>query len=163
MPKVQFVLRRSFFLIGSLVATLALLLTACGATPVKSPVTPPIVVNQTGCPSNSAVSSTPAPANVVLTKSNSYKTTLAHVGDVIEIDLPFGTYWSGPTTSQGELQLQTPAGYAWTPTKVCVWRFTARGTGTTILKFSASAICDFKTVVVCPANVTLYPFTISVQ
>src|SRR5437588_8028327 len=106
--------RRSFFLAGVLVTVLAFVLAACGANTStgsgtgssgSTSTTPTASASQTGCPSTTAMSTVPAPANVVLKPSNNNSTTSAKVGDVIEIDLPFGQAWSGPVTSQGELTL----------------------------------------------------------
>jgi len=93
--------------------------------------------------------------------SNSNTTVTAHKGDVIEIQLPFGQLWNGPTTSQGALQLQTPYGYASQTAKSCIWRFTAQGTGTTQLIFYAKAIC--KKGQMCPQYVMSVPFSIHVS
>jgi hypothetical protein len=101
------------------------------------------------------------PANVVLKPSNSNTTINAHQGDVIEIQLPYGQLWNGPTTSQGGLHLQTPAGYASGTTNACIWRFTAQGTGTTHLNFYGKALC--KKGELCPQYVMSVPFTINVK
>jgi len=102
-----------------------------------------------------------SPANVVLKPSNSSTTVNAHQGDVIEIQLPFGQLWNGPTTSQGVLQLQSPAGYASQTANSCVWRFTAQETGTTQLNFYGKAMC--KKGQLCPQYVMSVPFTINVK
>jgi hypothetical protein len=85
----------------------------------------------------------------------------AHQGDVIEIQLPFGQQWNGPTTSQGTLQLQTPYGYPSQTANSCIWRFTAQGTGTTQLEFYGKAIC--KAGQMCPQYVVSVPFSIHVS
>ncbi|MDQ6661840.1 MAG: hypothetical protein M3Z24_12865, partial [Chloroflexota bacterium] len=136
--------RRSFFLIVPLTLLLAFLCTACGTntgttgTGSSSGATPTPTAIQGygaayGCPSDAVVNTAPSKANVTLTVQNSSLTTSAHTGDVVEIDVPFGQQWSGPKTSQGNLQLQSPAGYAWKESKMCVWRFVAQTTGTTQL------------------------------
>ena len=163
--------RRSFFLLVSLVAALTFVLAACGKIPgsgssstgsAPSPVpTATSVVFPTGCPSNAVVSTAPAPATLVLKLTDSRSTVNAHMGDVIEIHLPFGQAWSGPTASQGILQLQPPAGYAWKAASACVWRFTVQGTGTAHLNFFGKAIC--KKGQLCPQYVMSLPFTISVK
>ncbi len=161
--------RRSFFLAGVLVTVLAFVLAACGANtstgsgtgssgPSK---TPTASASQTGCPSTTAMNTAPAPANVVLKASNNNSTASAKVGDVIEIDLPFGQAWSGPVTSQGELTLQQPAGFALTPSKVCVWRFTAQSAGTTQLEFYGKAICQKGQA--CPQYIMRLPYTIVIK
>lgn len=161
--------RRSFFLAGVLVTVLAFMLAACGSNtttgsgsgssgPAKTPTAAPSL---TGCPSATAMNTVPAPANVVLKPSNNNSTTSAKVGDVIEIDLPFGQAWSGPLASQGELTLQQPAGFALTPSKVCVWRFTAQSAGTTQLEFYGKAICQKGQA--CPQYIMRLPYTIVIK
>ncbi|HCJ34829.1 MAG TPA: hypothetical protein DHV65_11120 [Ktedonobacter sp.] len=86
----------------------------------------------------------------------------ARTGDVLEIQMPFGLAWESPiTTSQGVLQLQSPSGYAWKPSNACIWRFVAKGTGTTALTFLGRAICQ--KVTTCVPSVTLTSFTIKVS
>ncbi|HZS75274.1 MAG TPA: hypothetical protein VFA41_01565 [Ktedonobacteraceae bacterium] len=156
-------------LVGSLLALLALMLAACGANPGSgggstgsAPATPThIVVSPNGCPSTTVINTSPTPANVVLKPSNSAAPATAHVGDVIEVDLPFGHAWSGPTSSQGELHLQPPAGYELTPAKSCVWRFTAQAAGTTQLNFYGKAIC--KPGQMCPQYVLSVQFTVNIK
>jgi hypothetical protein len=158
-------LRSKFLLVGALVALLVLL-AACGTNTGSTPTTPPSAspspaANTNGCPSSAVVTTAPSPANVVLKPANNSSTVTAHVGDVIEIDLPFGHAWTGPTTSQGQLQLQPPAGFALTTAKACVWRFTAQGAGTTQLEFYGKAICQKGQS--CPLYIMRLPYTIVVQ
>jgi hypothetical protein len=172
MRAVQSSRRRSFFLLVSLAAAFPFLLAACGANgsgststgSAPSPVptsTSTGRVSSNGCPSNAVVGTAPAPATLVLKPSDSRSTINAHLGDVIEIQLPFGQAWSGPTSSQGMLQLQPPAGYAWNTAKACVWRFLVQSTGTTQLNFFGKAIC--KKGEMCPQYIVSLPFTISVK
>ena len=171
MRTVQAVRHRSFFLLVSLVAALTFVLAACGTNPGSgssstgsAPSATPTAtsaVNPNGCPNNTVVSTAPAPATRVLKLSDSRSTVNAHMGDVIEIQLPFGHAWSGPTASQGILQLQPPAGYAWKAANVCVWRFTVQGTGTAHINFYGKALC--KKGQLCPQYVMNLPFTISVK
>jgi hypothetical protein len=168
MRTVQIDRRRSIWLIISLATALVFVLTACGAnsgsgTSTGSPPapTPTSAVNPHGCPSNAVIGTAPTPANVVLKPSNSNTTINAHQGDVIEIHLPFGQLWNGPTSSQGVLQLETPAGYAWGATNSCVWRFTAQGTGITQLNFYGKAMCIKGQM--CPQYIMSVPFTINVK
>ena len=169
MRTVQINRRRSMWLVISLATVLVFVLTACGAnsgsgttsTGSTPPPTSTSGVNVHGCPSNAVISTTPTPANVVLKPSNSSTTINARQGDVIEIQLPFGQVWNGPTTSQGVLQLETPAGYAWGASNSCVWRFTAQGTGVTQLNFYGKAIC--KKGALCPQYIMSVPFTINVK
>ncbi len=114
-----------------------------------------------GCPGDVVVNPQPPAPNVVISIKQGYTVILAHTGDVIEIHLPFGLLWGGPSTSQGTLQLQTPFGYALKNKHVCVWRFVAQGIGTTKLIFTARAIC--KPNQFCPLFVLEVPFTIDVR
>lgn len=148
----------------------AVLLTACGTrmnstatgshTTVSSLPTSRTVAGygrSYGCPSDVLVS--PAPDTVVPEDGKTAIT--AHTGDVVEIQLPFGVAWHGPTTAQGALQLQQPAGYAWKPSNACIWRFLAKGIGTAVLDFSGSAIC--KKASLCVPSVEEATFTLHID
>src|SRR5579863_4719234 len=112
--------------------------TSTGSTPVP---TAPTTSNGTamGCPSNAVVTTSPVTPNVTILLNNSNGTVVAHNGDLIEVRLPFGQQWSVPTTTGNVLQLQTPAGYAMSADKVCVWHFIAKSTGTAEVSFSGRA------------------------
>jgi len=114
-----------------------------------------------GCPSDMVVSTAPSAANVLVKPSQTNAAITAHVGDVVEIRLPFGQRWTGPTASEGGLTIQQPAGYAWKTDNVCVWRFTAKSTGTTNLEFHQQALC--KAGQLCPMYVVEVPFVINVK
>jgi hypothetical protein len=114
-----------------------------------------------GCPSNIVVTGQPGKVNITVTARQMHQTITAHNGDIIEIQLPFGHKWTGPTTSQGVLQLQGPAGYASKSANVCVWRFVARGTGTARLMFYGQALCQASQI--CPMYITAIPFDFSVK
>jgi hypothetical protein len=168
MRTVQIDRRKSLWLMISLATMLTFVLTACGTnsgsgststgtTPVPTVTS---ALNPHGCPSNAVVGTSPT-ANIVLKPSNSNTAVDAHQGDVIEVQLPFGQLWNGPTTSQGVLQLQTPYGYASQTANSCIWRFTAQGAGTTQLSFFGRAIC--KKGQMCPQYVISMPFTIHVK
>src|SRR5215469_14566995 len=94
-----------------------------------------------GCPSDVVVSSAPKAADVTVQPHQGATPITTHQGEVIEVQMPFGLVWEGPTTSQRPLQLQSPYGYAWKPDSACIWRFLAQGTGTVELLFSGMAIC----------------------
>ncbi|HXZ05527.1 MAG TPA: hypothetical protein VEH81_11875 [Ktedonobacteraceae bacterium] len=129
--------------------------------PIQQPTTVVGYGTAHGCPSDTEVTSSLPVANVAVRPTGANSTVIAHVGDVIEIQLPFGHKWTGPTTSEGGLQLQTPAGYAYTATKMCIWRFSAQSVGLTLLTFSAEAICEKGQG--CPQYVFAVTFTIEVK
>lgn len=116
-----------------------------------------------GCPSDVVVTTAPTKANVTIVSPSPTNEgeAAAHVGDIIEVRVPFGSQWSGPTTSQGGLELQQPAGYAWPADQVCVWRFVAKKTGETNLSFSARALC--KRGSMCPMYIRAMPLTVTVH
>ncbi len=116
-----------------------------------------------GCPSNTVVTTAPSQANIIVTSKSvsSDKTIIAHTGDVIEIRLAFGISWSGPTSSQGPLELQKPSGYASMTDQSCIWRFVSTSTGTAALAFTSRPLCDAH--MMCPLYIRLVPITIKVQ
>jgi hypothetical protein len=157
------------------VVIFAFVLAACGTrssstatgststTPASIPTsgTVPGYTTTYGCPSDVVVSTAPAAPNVTVEPKQGNTVINAHRGDVIEIQMPFGVAWQGPTTSQGVLQLQQPAGYVWKPANACIWRFVAMGTGRVALDFSGSAIC--KKVSLCVPSEVDATFTITVD
>ncbi len=149
----------------------AFVLTACGknssgngAEPTPSPTPTPVIVRgygaAYGCPSDVAVSTAPAPANVTIRPGQGHTTFYAHKGDGIEIQMPFGVAWKGPTTSGEALQLQSPSGYVWKPSNACIWRFVASGVGTVELTFFGSALC--KKPILCVPSEIFDAFTVKV-
>jgi hypothetical protein len=114
-----------------------------------------------GCPSAATVTGTPAKANVTVQGNTVKDTVAAHSGDIIEVDMPFGQKWNGPTASLGVLQLQDPAGYAVQSNHACVWRFQAKATGSTLLVFTGRAICGPGKM--CPLYVQSVSFTVDVK
>lgn len=173
------VFRRSTWGVSAVLILLMFTLAACGnnfttstgspaipsasATTSPAPTATPKQANtSTGCPNTTHVTTPATAANVVLKISDSQKTTTVHKGDTVEIDLPFGRNWSGPTSqTQGPLAMQTPSGYASSAAQVCVWRFVAMNTGTTNVVFTGRPICAKGQI--CPLYIMAVPFTIAVQ
>lgn len=166
--------RQSFSFIVPLVLLLVLLfmLAACGSntttgagsTPTSAPTTGATTAPgklTSGCPNSSVVTPPQKTPNVTLHVANSNSTSTAHKGDLIEIQLPFGQQWTGPTASQGALELQSPSGYASTTLKMCIWQFVAQGTGTSQLSFTGRPICGAGQL--CPQYIQNVPFTIEVK
>jgi hypothetical protein len=162
--------RQSLFAIGLVGIILMLVLVACGGAssgtvnpggPVKpAPTVVPGYGTSNGCPSDMVVSSLP-PGGVTLKPSSSNTTVTVQPGETITVLMPFGHKWTGPTSSQGILELQSPYGYASKANNACVWSFVARGTGTAHLNFEGRALCKHATM--CPMYVMLVPFTINVK
>ena len=92
---------------------------------------------ETGCPSKASV--TTPPPDVLVKPSTGAQPYTAHIGNVIEVDLPLGVVWTGPISPTGGLHLQMPAGYA--SGTVCIWRFVAQSAGTSQLAFTGHAMC----------------------
>ncbi len=160
--------QKPLFLLFSLAALLTFVLAACGgtgsgtgSTPTPTPTTVQGYGTAHGCSSDAVVTPVPPAANVTVKLSGANVSVTAHVGDVLEIQLPFGFRWAGPTISGGGLHLQTPAGYASTALGMCIWRFNASSAGTTHLTFFARAMCQNGQF--CPQYVLALPFTIVVK
>ncbi len=158
-------------------ATLLLLLlgfafAACGSNTItgsgNTPLTPGATAtakgtpaSATGCPDKTVVSTPPATAQVVVTSSDNNTQVNASKGETVEVDLPFGHLWQGPTgNSSAVLTPQSPSGYAFTTRQTCVWRFVAAGAGTTHLSFTGRPICVMGQA--CPMYVMVVSFTLDV-
>jgi hypothetical protein len=113
-----------------------------------------------GCPSDVVVSAAPAAPDVKILPAQGAAAINVHTGNVIEIQMPFGLVWEGPTKSQGALQLQSPYGYTWKASNACIWRFVAKDTGTVGLNFYGRAISK---VSLCTPSVSIASFTIKVS
>lgn len=167
--------RYPLFTIVSLALLLALVLAACGAkggsasgtgsiatsTPTPTFTTVQGYGSANGCPSDAVVTTTSHDANVTVKLADAHATVKAQIGDLIELQLPFGMRWTGSPASAGELQLQTPAGYASTAAKMCIWRYRAQSAGIAHLTFVGRVIC--KKDILCPLVVTPVMFTLEVQ
>lgn len=165
---IQTISYKPFFFLVSLAALLTFMLAACGgsgsgisSTPTPTPTIVQGYGTVHGCPSDAFVTSAPPSADVTIKLSDANAAVTAHVGDVLEIQLPFGLRWTGPTVSGGGLHVQTPAGYASTTLGMCIWRFNAASVGTTHLTFFARALCQDGQY--CPQYVLAFPFTIVVK
>jgi hypothetical protein len=106
------------------------------------------------------MSTAPAAPDITVGPQQGNRVINVRKGDLIEIRMPFGLVWQGPTTSQGVLQLQTPFGYAWKPSHACIWRFVARNSGSVAINFSGRAICKTSFCVPTVAD-ALFNFKVS--
>ena len=136
-----------------------------GSTPTTAPTATPTSVKgygtSHGCPSDAVVSSAPAKANVVVKPTNVNSTINARVGDVVEVQLPFGHKWGGPKSSPQDLQMQSPAGYASTANNACMWRFNATSAGNTTINYTSQALCKLGQV--CPMYILELSFKVNVK
>src|ERR1700726_237296 len=78
--------------------------TATGSTPttpssIPTSGTVPGYGTTYGCPSDVVVSAAPAAPDVTVEPNQGSTVFNAHSGDVVEIQMPFGVTWQGPTTS----------------------------------------------------------------
>jgi hypothetical protein len=164
--------QKKFLLITFIVVIFGFFLAACGtsssgtaasSTPSPTPTFATVTGSGSahGCPSDVVVNSALAAPNVTIQPKQAAIPINARKGDVLEVQMPFGVMWQGPTTSQGVLQLQQPAGYAWKPINSCIWRFVAEKTGTVQLHFFGRAIC--KKVYLCTPSVLDTSFIINVN
>lgn len=166
-----------------LIGILLLVLPACGPTfsstasspgsggtantPISRPTSTPTVTtipgygNTHGCPSNTVASAPLESANVTIRNTDMNSTVIAHTGDIIEIRLPFGHKWTGPTSIPTVLQEQQPAGYALASDQICIWRFVAQSTGRANLDFYWQALCLQGQM--CPMFIANAPFIIDVK
>lgn len=112
------------------------------------------------CPgSNVAPSKLPT---IVLTVSDSHKTTQAHVGDVIEVQLSANMHWTSTSDGTGTvLTPLQPQGGMDEPTRTCNWFYAAKAAGTTNLSFVGVMICERG--VACPAIAEDEEFAIQVS
>lgn len=172
MQKYHKIRRHGFILIVPLFVVLAILFAGCGASgsstgsgssssPIPAPTTVKGYGSANGCPSDAVVTPPAGQPNVTIKLTDSTTVINAHTGDVIEVHLPFGHQWSGPAAVPGNLQLQTPAGYALKSSNVCVWRFTARSSGTAHITFAGKPMCNAGEL--CPQYVLAASFTIDVK
>ncbi|QBD79727.1 hypothetical protein EPA93_28615 [Ktedonosporobacter rubrisoli] len=162
-------LHRSIFYLTLLALVAAFVLASCGGSSTTNPQPTPPPQGTTaagngsafGCPNNAVLNPASKP-NVTASLGNVNGTVTAHTGDVIAVQLPFGHKWTGPTRAQQDiLQVQQPAGYANQTTKMCVWRFVAKSTGSTQLIFHSQALC--KPGQMCAMYIADMPITIEVK
>lgn len=154
----------------ALVIVLSMALVACGnagrtsvgsAGPTPTP-HPTTQANTTGCPNNTAVTTQPPAAAVVLKNADNNTTVSVKQGATVEVDLPYGNLWSGPTgTSANLLTLQSPSGYAVPSSQMCVWRFVASSSGTANLTFVGRPICQAGKA--CPMYVVSLSFVLEIS
>lgn len=129
--------------------------------PTPTPTGPTLNELQQGCPGTTAPAGSPVRANVIVQYTDMNHTITVHTGDLIEIRLPFGKSWRGPTAIPANLVEQQPAGYASPTDHSCIWRFVAQTSGSARLKFGAGALClkgQF-----CPMYILEVVFTFKIE
>lgn len=112
------------------------------------------------CPGDS-VTSSPSPT-IVLTVKDSYKTTQAHVGDTLEVQLDAKTHWATPAhDATSVLAAIQPQGGMDDASQTCQWFYKAAAPGKVTLNFSGAPLCD--PTQACPAIARAEQFTIQVS
>ena len=139
-------IRHTGWFFGAVLVVVSTGLVACGvtsATPAANTTsvsTATTVAQSTGCPlANQTVSR--APASVLISPTGSLQQISLHVGQTLEVRLPFGRKWSYFPSSTDTLTLQSPAGYGDATVNSCIWRFTAAHTGSTSINFIFAPLC----------------------
>ncbi len=119
--------------------------------------------NKTGCPAAVADVTWSHPADVTLTQQDANKSTPAHGGATVEIDLPAGYFWSfvgGVNSgSAGAISPISPAGVYESTGNLCAWRFIAPASGVTMLHFERR--CLPQPGKLCSDIVIIYAFVLS--
>ena len=113
-------------------------------------------------PCAGAVDTSGKPPTIVLTVKDSYKTTQAHVGDVIEVQLSAKTLWSA--SNDGIIPVLTPLqpqGGLDEQTQTCRWRYTAAMKGSGHLAYTGGPNCEPN--VACPAIAEVEEFIVQVS
>lgn len=111
-----------------------------------------------GCPGplgNADDAGTPA---LVLT--NQAKSGEAHVGDLIQVQVPATQRWNEVKASSN-LALQQPAGVQDGTKNVCVWTYRALSAGSATVNLTGGALCEPNQA--CPAYAVLADFSISIR
>jgi hypothetical protein len=159
--------------VGALCLVGALALAGCGVTTTNvggggdgSQPTATPGINNSGtmsvkpCPGNS-VTASPS-ATIVLTVKDSYKTTQAHVGDTIEVQLDAKTHWATPAHDAAPaLAAIQPQGGMDDASQTCQWFYKAAAPGKATLDFTGAPLCD--PTQACPAIARAEQFTIQVS
>lgn len=175
MPKIYKIRRKSLVLVVPALLVLTLVMAGCGSSSssgsgnsgtdtgasTPSPTVTKGTASTQGCPNNVILSPAQGAPTITVTQGESQKPVAAHQGDIIEVQLAANHRWTGPTTSQGNLELQTPYGYVSQNKNMCVWRFVAKSAGTTNLNFEGHPICQKGQM--CPQYILSLPFSIVVK
>jgi hypothetical protein len=152
----------AFFTLSLLLGALALLVAGCGAastvggagSAATATATPrPHTGPQEGgltvrpCPGPWGSVSGAGTASEVLTPATASHTSQAHLGDLVQVQLPTNMHWayqSGASSSGsgGSLQMLSPAGLQDAQQDVCVWNFRAVSAGSATLTFQGMPLCD---------------------
>ena len=113
------------------------------------------------CMGNSSAAPEKTPT-IVLTVKNSHQTTQAHVGDVIEIELPVKMSWNSPIVQEnGMLTPLQPQGGVDEQSQTCRWVYEAHAKGSLTLTYTGVFRCE--SGVACPAIAEDEEFTIQIS
>ncbi len=98
---------------------------------------------------------------LVLTPKSAKQEAVAHVGDLIVVELPTTSRWRFNQAASAQLQPGDLQGVLDDSLNACVWSFHAQSTGTTTLSFGGSAVCESGQM--CPQFVIALNFPIKVD
>lgn len=111
-----------------------------------------------GCPGPFGTSTDAGSPRLVLT--NQTKSGDAHVGDLVQVQVPATYRWSQVDASSN-LALQQPAGVQDSAKNVCVWTYRALSAGAATVQLTGGALCE--PTQPCPAYAVVADFSISVN
>jgi hypothetical protein len=103
-------------------------------------------------------------ADVVLTRANNgtqSQTAVAHVGQIVEVQLTAGVKWKLAQSDHGTLlQPNTPFGWFDGAQLQCIWDFTATAKGKADLEFSGGLVCESGKT--CPTVAVTADFAVTI-
>ncbi len=145
----------------ALVMAASLALAACGSTaPSSTSSSGAGAAGNASCPNTAPASR--SPANVVVHGANAAQPIHVSVGQILELQLPFGRSYalfpSGSNTILTELQ---PSDFPDASVQSCIFRFKATQSGTTALVFISRPVCSPKQQ--CPQNIQRLAIPVQVQ
>ncbi len=134
--------RGARYLVGAAILLLLVVLAACGGQSTLKTGTIPGAggISSQPCTGGTGSASDAGTPKLVLTPSTPNLTGSAHVGDLVQVQLPTTSHWDFEASVTSVTPLQ-PSGFQDQALKVCVWNFHMQATGNTTLTFLQTALC----------------------